>query len=157
MKTAEEHKALLKEYSLKDTGDCYEVAAKLMLELSVKGEDMSNYKLVHGEVTGQGPLEGTKLGHAWVEKKETFDMSEFDPNAHPIVVETVLDFSNGKESGIPKGLYYAAGKIYNDEYDEENPFIRKSNTHFYTLEEMKKKIKEFGHWGCWDLVTETGL
>ena len=90
-------------------------------------------------------------------QKETFDMSEFDPNAHPIVVETVLDFSNGKESGIPKGLYYAAGKIYSDEYDEENPFIRKSNTHFYTLEEMRKKIKEFGHWGCWDLVTETGL
>ena len=44
-----------------------------------------------------------------------------------------------------------------NEYEEENPFIRKSNTHFYTLEEMKKKIKEFGHWGCWDLVTKTGL
>ena len=70
---------------------------------------------------------------------------------------TFDDFSNGKESNIPKGLYYAVGKIYSDEYDEENPFIRKSNTHIYTLEEMKKKIKEFGHWGCWDLVTETGL
>ena len=123
MKTAEEHKATLKEYGLKDTGDCYEAAAILMLELSAKGEDMSSYKLVHGEVTGQGPLEGTKIGHAWVEKKETFDVSEIVPNAHPIVVETVLDFSNGEESNIPKGLYYAVGEIYSDEYDEEISFI----------------------------------
>tara|TARA_R100001530_G_scaffold10856_1_gene10648 strand:- start:8 stop:478 length:471 start_codon:yes stop_codon:yes gene_type:complete len=150
-------KATLKEHRLKETGDCYEISAKLMLDLSAKGEDMSNYRLVHGEVTGQRQLKGMKIGHAWVEKKETFDLSEFDPNAHQIVVETVLDFSNGKDSNIPKGLYYAVGKIYSDEYDEENPFIRKSNTHIYTLEEMKKKIKEFGHWGCWDLVTETGL
>ena len=49
------------------TGDCFEAAGKLMMDLSWKdGADMSTVRLVHGEVAGQGSLKGTKFGHAWV-------------------------------------------------------------------------------------------
>jgi hypothetical protein len=71
-------------------GDCYQAAGKYMMDHGIGG----NLVLVHGEVLGQGPLEGVRFGHAWIEKGSD-----------------VLDVSNGKMLTIPKGLYYAIGDI----------------------------------------------
>ena len=88
-----------------------------------------NLRLVHGEVTGQGPLEGVNYGHAWVE----------DGN-------TVIDVSNGKNVRIPKSVYYAVGNIKNN-----------GNIHVYKPKEFRQKMMQSKHWGPWDLHTSTGL
>ena len=74
---------------LKRNGDCYEAAGKYIMDH--RGDDLY---LVHGEVTGQGPIAGLKYGHAWVEDGET-----------------VIDVSNGRDIQMPKVLYYALGHI----------------------------------------------
>jgi hypothetical protein len=50
--------------------------------------------LVHGTVTGQGPIAGMRYGHAWIE-----------------VGDVVLDPSNGRFVCARKSAYYAAGEI----------------------------------------------
>ena len=69
-------------------GDCFEAAAKYVMD-----ED-SDAILVHGEVTGQGPIAGLKFGHAWAEKNGM-----------------VIDKSNGKDLELPEQLYYALGQV----------------------------------------------
>ena len=86
-------------------------------------------KMVHGEVTGQGSLDGVKYGHAWIE----------DGN-------TVIDVSNGKNIKMPKKVYYQLGHI------KEN-----GNIHTYKPEKFREKILQHEHWGPWDLRTSTGL
>ena len=108
-------------------GDCYEAAAKLMTDICMFGS--CDLVLVHGEVMGQGPLDGITYGHAWV----------LDGNM-------VVDRSNGGNVILPQPVYYSVGKI-----DEIN------NTHTYTWSEARKKLVEFEHYGPWDLITETGL
>jgi hypothetical protein len=105
-------------------GDCYEANGRYFLE---NANDGSRLKLVQGEVTGQGALEGVKFGHCWVE----------DGNV-------VVDVSNGRHLRIPKPVYYAMGKVG-------------SNVHRYSFEEFREKISEHGHWGPWDLRTSTGF
>jgi hypothetical protein len=104
------------------TGDCFEAAAKLLLEV---GSDA--LKLVHGEVTGQGPIEGLRYGHAWVEAGDW-----------------VLDHSNGKELCVPREVYYRVGEIAD-------------NRHEYDLKTARHLMMETGHFGPWDLQTESGL
>ncbi len=84
-------------------------------------------RLVHGEVTGQGPIEGVKYGHAWVEDGGT-----------------VIDVSNGRDIRMSKAAYYALGGIGD-------------NVHKYNLAQFRRKVSKFGHWGPWDLKTESGL
>ena len=120
------------------TGDCFEAAGKLMMDLSWKdGADMRNVRLGHGEVAGQGSLKGTKFGHAWVEK-----LNELPEGFGKM--EWVLDYSNGRKTEMPKVLYYCLGKIA-------------ANTHHYTYPEMSSKCTEVENWGPWDLETESGL
>jgi GNAT superfamily N-acetyltransferase len=111
-------------------GDCYEAAGNYMMRFifgDAKDDSrIHRLRLVHGEVTGQGPLEGIKYGHAWVE----------DGNM-------VIDQSNGKDLRMPKAAYYALGRIG-------------SNVHKYTMAEFKRKAVETGIWGPWDLETESG-
>jgi len=109
-------------------GDCFEAAGRYLLEHAVFGHE-TNLKLVHGEVAGQGPLEGTTYGHAWVEDGDM-----------------VIDVSNGRDIHMPKQLYYLIGGI-----SEIN------NVHHYSPVEFKKKVAQFKHWGPWDLKTATGL
>ena len=45
-------------------GDCYQVAANFIINDFLHNEK-STLKLIHGEVTGQGPVAGIKFGHAW--------------------------------------------------------------------------------------------
>lgn len=108
-------------------GDCYEANGQFFMDKAVFPGKDPNMRLVHGEVTGQGPLEGVKYGHAWVE----------DGN-------TVIDVSNGRNVRMPKDAYYRLGRI-------------EDNVHHYTAQEFRRKVTQYGHWGPWDLVTSTGL
>lgn len=107
-------------------GDCYEANGRLFMDMAVIRGDES-LRLVHGEVTGQGPLEGVKYGHAWIEDRGT-----------------VIDHSDGRSIEMPKDLYYKIGRIAD-------------NVHKYNVKQFRKKVLQTGHWGPWDLKTSTGM
>ena len=77
-------------------GDCYEAAGRYMMDHCILGNDDCGLILVHGEVAGQGTLEGITYGHAWV----------LDGSA-------VIDKSNGRDIQMPQMIYYAIGQINN--------------------------------------------
>jgi hypothetical protein len=111
-----------------DGGDCYEAAGKYMMDRCMF-DNGCNLILVHGEVAGQGPLDGTTFGHAWI-----------------LEGGMVVDRSNGRNVQMPQPVYYAVGQIDNI-----------GNTHEYTWDEMRKHITTLEHWGPWELKTESGL
>jgi len=112
-------------------GDCYEAAFNFIMdECMLTPENEKRYILVHAEVMGQGPLEGTTFGHAFVVKDRS----------------TVVDRSNGRNLEMPAFLYYAIGHISDI-----------GNEHQYTWKDAVKKVAEIGTYGPWDLVTESGL
>jgi len=129
--------SLLKEGT--ELGDCYEAAGKYMMDNCMIGD--CDLVLVHGEVSGQGSLEGVRYGHAWVEDGDT-----------------VIDKSNGRDLRVPKAFYYTLGQISSETFDNEgySP-MGGQNVHKYTWEEAREKIIESEHWGPWDLETSTGL
>lgn len=106
-------------------GNCYEAAAKYMMAntLFAGSQSNKNLRLVHGEVRGQGPMEGKTFGHAWIE----------DGN-------DVIDNSNGRNLRIPKLVYYHFGDIHN-----------LNNYHVYKPTEARDKMLETGIFGPWDL------
>ena len=104
-------------------GDCFEAAGKWIMANDLG----TNARVVHGEVTGQGALEGVKFGHAWIE-----------------IGETVLEVANGNNLKLPKAVYYAIGNIG-------------ANVHRYTREQALVRMLKFKHYGPWELKTETGL
>jgi hypothetical protein len=106
-------------------GDCYEAAGRYVMDNALFPGDNPNLILVHGEVTGQGPIAGVKFGHAWVEDGDL-----------------VRDYSRDRKVEMPKIVYYALGNI------EESKVFK------YTPEEMRRKILDYEHWGPWDLQTE---
>ena len=110
-------------------GDCYEAAGQHMMKECTFGNDDCDLILVHGEVMGQGAIAGIPFGHAWV-----------------LDSGTVIDKSNGRDLSIPMQVYYAIGQI--DRID---------NVIEYSWEEARTKILDYGHWGPWDLETESGL
>jgi len=112
-------------------GDCYEAAFKFIMdECMLKPENEKRYILVHAEVMGQGPLEGTTFGHAFVVKDSA----------------VVVDRSNGRNLEMPAFLYYGIGQIQDI-----------GNEHQYTWPEAREKAVKFETYGPWDLVTESGL
>ena len=118
------------------TGDCYEAAANYILSIgnSMYGgtpDAASNLRVVHAEVAGQGPLEGTTFGHGFVVD---------------VAADMVIDKSNGRDLQLPRMLYYAIGGI------EEI-----GNYHEYTYDETVAKMFQTGHYGPWDLKTSSGL
>jgi len=111
-------------------GDCYEAAGKYIMDkCMITREDTCSFTLVHGEVMGQGPLEGVTYGHAWI-----------------LDGGTVIDVSNGRNLQMPQVLYYAVGQVDNI-----------GNLHEYTWDQARKKIVDYEHWGPWDLETSSGL
>jgi hypothetical protein len=108
------------------TGDCFEAAGRYMMEHAIFPGGKPHLVLVHGEVTGQGPIEGLKYGHAWIEDGGT-----------------VIDVSMGRNIRMPKREYYSIGRIG-------------KNVHRYTAEQFRKKVLKHEHWGPWDLKTESG-
>jgi hypothetical protein len=118
-------------------GDCYEAAAKFMLDgmlKSGKGPDasvMEGFIVVHAEVMGQGPLAGTPFGHGFVVDTTT---------------DLVIDQSNGRDLRLPRMFYYAMGQIEDI-----------GNYHEYTPEEVLENLRKYKHYGPWDLKTSSGL
>ena len=74
-------------------GDCYQVSADYVVNHSLSGGG-NGLVLVHGIVTGQGPIRGIQYGHAWVEDGDE-----------------VIDKSRGRDIRMPKVLYYALGNV----------------------------------------------
>lgn len=110
------------------TGDCYQAAIEYLLSKALCDEQPENFKLVHGEVAGRGPLEGLTFGHAWIENNDT-----------------VIDTSNGNHVVMPKVLYYCLGCI-----------TQINNFHIYSWDEVRKKVVENKTYGPWDLKTASG-
>ena len=107
-------------------GDCYQANGKYFMDNAYRNP---NLRLVHGEVMGQGELQGISYGHCWCE-----DGGE------------VLDFSNGRDIKIDKRVYYALGQI-----------DRLSNIHIYDQPTFSEMISTHGHCGPGELKTKTGL
>lgn len=103
-------------------GNCYGTAADIVIDNFIFHRD-SSMVLVHGVVTGQGELEGLKIGHAWVE----------DGN-------NVIDESNGNSIKIPKQLYYKFGRI------DERDLVK------YTSQEARKMMMKKGNYGPWTKI-----
>lgn len=120
MRTSKKHRAEL--------GNCYEAAAIFMFD-RCSLSNKCNLILVHGEVAGQGHLEGITFGHAWI----------LDGN-------TVIDNSNNRNVILPKEVYYAIGKI-----EEINNFFE------YSWEKTRENLLRYKHYGPWDLKTRSGL
>jgi hypothetical protein len=97
-------------------GDCYEAAAKLLYT----HRSCPGIVLVHGTVTGQGPIAGMRYGHAWIE-----------------IGDVVLDPSNGRFVCARKSTYYAAGEI-------REPVAR------YDFEAAARQMLETCHYGPWE-------
>ena len=119
-------------------GDCYYVAGtiamseklpKLAKEFQIPKFQGTPY-VVHAEVSGQGAISGLRYGHAWVED----DLY-------------VYDFSNGREIVFPKQLYYSMGNV----------ITTKPKYYKYTFKEAVEKMLETGHYGSWELKTQSGL
>ena len=108
-------------------GDCYEANGRFFMDEALLVGKKSGMRIVHGEVTGQGPLDGVRYGHCWIEDGGS-----------------VIDVSNDRTIKMPKKAYYALGQIGD-------------NIHKYSPEQFKKKILKHEHWGPWDLKTSTGL
>lgn len=109
-------------------GDCYVVAGQVAMGITPKEIDfVGTPYVVHGEVTGQGAIEGLKYGHAWIED---------DVN--------VYDWSNGRELDFPKEIYYLLGGIED----------KKGKLFKYTFDEARRKMLDTGHYGSWDLKTK---
>ena len=120
-------------------GDCYEAAGRYMMKECTFGNNDCGLVLVHGEVGGQGSLEGIRYGHAWVEDGDT-----------------VIDKSNGRDIRMPKAFYYAIGRISRETFDGGYNPAGGQNVHRYPWSEAKQKILEYETWGPWDLETSSG-
>ena len=108
------------------TGDCFEANCLAFLDLSLVDPDV---RLVHAEVMGQGSLEGTRFGHAFVE-------------AHG----QVYDNTNGRGVQMGAELYRLIGGI-----DQIGNEVR------YTRAEVMARLEEHQHYGPWEFKSSTGL
>lgn len=107
------------------TGDCFEVAAAMLL-------DDPDLVLVHAAV--DHPEVGVHV-HAWCEVVEVVDLSPLGVERE--VTHTIcLDYSNGRENEIPQPLYYAIGKAH--------------KVHRYTQYEAAMKMLEHLYLGPWE-------
>lgn len=102
-------------------GDCYEAAFTLITECSFPLPAF----LCHGAVTGYGPIEGVRYGHAWVE-------------LHGDANFLVLDHSNGRRMTVFGPVYYEAGQVNPEE-------VRR-----YTRTEALANFIMFETFGYWD-------
>jgi hypothetical protein len=98
-------------------GDCYRCASNY-----VTGKNKT-HTLVHANVTGRGPIEGVRYGHAFTEFEGDYGTLVHDPSAGVT---------------LPADLYYRLGQINPDE-------VRR-----YSYNEMTEKLVETEIWGPWD-------
>lgn len=107
-----------------ELGDCYEAAFEFMFERWVTKQPLDQFRLVHGVCVGQGPIEGTLFGHAWIET---------EVNGVPLV----LNVATGAKVTLPKSLYYEMGQV--------------QMTKTYTWAEVKRFVAENNTYGHWEL------
>jgi hypothetical protein len=116
-------------------GNCFKSAAEMVF-------NDPSLTLVHGYVTGQGPIQGIRLSHAWAEKNisipSNFNSEELS-QLQNMNLTMVYDNSNGNNIEIPVQIYYSIGNV--------NPNELKK----YTSEEARKKLLEYKTWGPWEL------
>jgi hypothetical protein len=105
-----------------DVGDCYTCAGQHLW-------NNPEHTLVHAMVTGQGPIEGMRYGHAFT----TFT----DPETG---IEMVHDPT--EDLTVPADWYYQLGQIREDEMKK------------YNFDEMNEMTLRTGYWGPWDEKTE---
>lgn len=108
------------------TGDCYAVAARIVLHSADVDPFDGEYTLCHGTATGRGPIAGERFGHAWVEW-----------NHRPSSISLVLDYSNGNKVVMHAALYYGLGGI--------DP----STVRRYSHDEMLHVLLTSQHYGPW--------
>ncbi len=120
--TKEDKKLILKN----PTGNCFLKAFQLLDHLHAL--DIHTAKMVHGIAHGQGRIKGIILTHGWVE-----------------IGDVVLDFANGKEIAMDKGIYYAIGKI------DENQCKK------YSYNEAVEKSELDGFFRPWGFPTDEEL
>lgn len=99
--------------------------------------------LVHAEVTGQGPIQGLRHGHAFV-----LVMPEgVEPTEENIMYRGhVIDRSNMRNIKMPAALYFAIGRIFEND-----------NFYLYDCDRALSRMAKTHHFGPWDLVTSSGL
>jgi hypothetical protein len=112
------------------TGDCYESALRTLMRLCGEGNS-SDYRLVHAEIIGQGPIDGVHHGHAFV---------------IDVVRNVAYDDSNGRSVCWPTPIYTALARMH-----------EVGNWRMYTLSEASRWALETGVYGPWELKTSTGL
>lgn len=113
-------------------GDCYQAA--LMYAQSLSSEEHATHRVCHGEPLGQGPIEGVRHGHAWVERSQVVRFPDVDVEQ---IIVTCIDKSNGKDIEVPAELYYRLGDI--------DPVEVKR----YEVEAATRFAWKFGHYGPW--------
>lgn len=100
-------------------GDCYKAAGSFVM----RRDHRDSSTLVHGVVSGQGPLRGQRFDHAWVERGDE-----------------VIDLSNGGNMRVLKQHYYRLGQI--------DP----TECHYYPGHEAVAQMLEHEHFGPWEDV-----
>jgi hypothetical protein len=79
---------------IEPTGNCFESAANLFIDLAMETGLQDGVVLCHGICTGQGPIEGVEYTHAWILLEES-----------GIVLDTE------RMSVHPAARYYQIGQI----------------------------------------------
>jgi len=105
-------------------GDCFLATINAIVKRHMDGH--SGDMLVHGLVWGRGGASGHRFPHAWIENSE----------------DVCIDMSNGKNITMPCQIYHALGGIRKD---QAGAYRR------YTIEDVGKMIKRYGHAGPWGL------
>lgn len=100
-------------------GDCFQAAWRAFYQnLSSKA------LLVHGIITGQGPIEGINYNHAWVEIGEI------------VIDKTIPLFAKG----FPRDAYYRLARVQEDKLFK------------YTAKDVAEKAQQFQTYGPWEDV-----
>jgi hypothetical protein len=110
-----------------ELGQCFQNSAHFMLEADPGL--VQDLRLVHAVCVGQGPIEGIRFAHAWVEL------------AGKVAID-VTDVHKGKE----------ATKLLAEQYRRIGQV---SNVVEYTRLEMVKELVKHTHYGPWDPAIET--
>jgi hypothetical protein len=122
-------------------GNCMENASKFVLQSTegVFGTPPGDVKLCHGICVGQGPIEGIRHVHAWVEM--TIEMSP--SNSFVFCLDAGEPIEWGVKDGceiFQKDHYYELGQI------EEENVVR------YSRNQMLAQMRFTEHYGPWSSI-----
>ena len=102
-------------------GECFYKSCTFLLDLPQ--DALKDARLVHGLVDGQGPMDGIRFPHAWVEVSIGGCMFVWDPEAKAL---------------LQRHRYYEAGRIVEDELTR------------YTGAKAWMHVSQTGHAGPWE-------